>query len=77
MSRRADPARIDDARRAATRNRLMGEGMTEATADAWIAAWQEQAARDGLERGAAYWDAGWTWLAVQRKHRARPPGARG
>ena len=58
MSRRADPARIDAARESATRNRLIGEHMTEATAHAWIAAWEAQAARDGLERGAAYWDAG-------------------
>jgi hypothetical protein len=44
MSRRADPARIEVARRNATRNRLIGERVTEATADAWIAAWDDQAA---------------------------------
>ena len=55
MSRRSTPERIDEARRAATRNRLIGEGVTEATADALIAAWAEQAERDGLERGRAYW----------------------
>ena len=59
MARRADPARIDEARKSATRNRLIGDHMAEATADAWLAAWAEQAARDGLERGAAYWEAGW------------------
>jgi hypothetical protein len=31
-------------RRAATRDRLMSEGVTEATAAAWIAAWEAQAA---------------------------------
>jgi hypothetical protein len=50
MSRRADPARIDAAREATTRNRLIGDGMTEATADAWLTAWADKAARDGLER---------------------------
>jgi hypothetical protein len=55
----------------------MGEGVTDATADAWIAAWQEQAARDGLQRGAAYWDAGWEWIAAQRERRAKPPGPKG
>ena len=55
MSRRADPARIDDARWAATRNRLIGTGLDEATADAWIAAWEAQAAQDGLPRDGAYW----------------------
>jgi hypothetical protein len=38
MSRRADPTRIDDARHAAIRNSLIGDGVTEATADAWNAA---------------------------------------
>lgn len=28
-----------------------GEGVTEPTADAWIAAWEAQATKDGLERG--------------------------
>ena len=72
MSRRADPARIDEARRAATRNRLIGERVTEATADAWIAAWDAQAARDGLEPGRVYWERGWEWIAAQRQHRVRP-----
>jgi len=72
MSRRSTPERIDEARRAATRNRLMGEGVTPATADAWLAAWAEQAARDGLERDGAYWTAGWDWIADQRTRRVRP-----
>jgi hypothetical protein len=49
MSRRSTPERIDEARRAATRNRLIGDGVTEATADAWIAVWEAAAAEDGLE----------------------------
>ena len=72
MSRRSTPKRIDEARRAATRNRLIGDGASEATADAWIAAWEAQAAQDGLERGAAYWEAGWEWIAEQRRSRVRP-----
>jgi hypothetical protein len=72
MSRRADPARIDAARRAAVRNRLMGERVTEATAEAWIAAWEAQAARGGIQRGSAYWQAGWDWIAAQRKSRRLP-----
>ena len=72
MSRRSTPERIDQARRAATRSRLVGERVTPETADAWIAAWEVQAARDGLERNAAYWDAGWDWIAEQRKARRLP-----
>jgi hypothetical protein len=64
-SRRSTPERIDEARRAATRNRLIGERVTPDTADAWIAAWEAQAARDGLERGASYFEAGWQWISEQ------------
>ena len=46
--------------------------MPESTADAWIAAWEAQAARDGLEHGDAYWRAAWDWIAAQREHRAKP-----
>jgi hypothetical protein len=72
MSRRADPARIAEARRAAIRNRLIGERVTEATAEAWIAAWDAQAAQDGIEPGSVYWERGWEWIAAQRQHRVRP-----
>ena len=72
MSRRATPERIDAAHRAGTRNRLIGEGVPEPAADAWIAAWEAQAAQEGLERGSAYWQAGWDWIAEQRQHRVRP-----
>ena len=73
MSRRSTPERIDEAHRAATRNRLIGEGASEETADAWIAAWEAKAAQDGLERGSACWDAGWDWIAAGRVGRAVPP----
>ena len=72
MSRRADPVRIDAPREAATRNRLIGEHMSEATADAWLAAWAEQAARDGIERGSPYWQVGWDWITSQRERQAKP-----
>ena len=59
--------------------RVVGRGpraddgsVTEATADAWIAAWEAQAARDRIERGSAYWEAGRAWIATQREKRVRP-----
>jgi hypothetical protein len=70
--RTIDPARINEARQAATRNRLIGDGATEATADAWISTWEARAAHDGLERGSACGDASWQWMAAQREHRVRP-----
>jgi hypothetical protein len=72
MSRRSTPERLDDARRAATRNRLMGDGVTADAADAWIAAWDAQAAQHGLERGSVYWETAWEWIAEQRRSRVRP-----
>jgi hypothetical protein len=41
-------------------------------ADAWIAAWEVQAAQHGLERGSAYWEGSWAWIAAQRKTRRLP-----
>jgi hypothetical protein len=72
MSRRSTRERIDEARRAGTRARLIGERVSPETADAWIAAWEAQAAEDGLQRGSAYWEAGWAWIAEQRRSRVRP-----
>ena len=72
MSRRSTPERLDAAQRAGTRRRLTLDGLSEPTADAWIAAWEAQAARDGLERGSGYWERGWAWIAAERQHRARP-----
>jgi hypothetical protein len=48
------------------------DGVTETTADAWIDAREAQAVRDGLSRDAAYWQAGWTWIAEERERRAKP-----
>ena len=72
MSRRSTPERLDHARREATVARLTGEHLTRETAEAWVAAWERQAPRDGLGDGAAYWDAAWEWLTAQRRLRVRP-----
>jgi hypothetical protein len=42
---------------------VIGDGVSPETADAWIVAWEAQAAQNGLERGFAYWQAGWDWIA--------------
>ena len=55
VSRRSTPERIDAARRAALRNRLISDGASPETAEG------------GLERGSAYWQAGWDWIAEHRR----------
>ena len=72
MSRRSTPERLDQARCAATRQRLIGQGVTGATTDAWIAAWEAQADQGGLPRDGRYWERGWEWIAAERERRTRP-----
>ena len=72
MSRRPDPARIDSARREATRRRLLGTGMLPERADALMAAWEAEAERRGLSDGGRYADEiGWDWIAAQRPRPSR------
>ena len=52
MARRPDPVRIEAARHAAIRSRLVAEGMSAEHADDWIDRWTVQAAQDGRARGA-------------------------
>jgi hypothetical protein len=67
MSRRSTPERIDEARRAATRNRLIGDGEVPERAEVWIARWEAIADTDGRPRDGAYWDDGYRWIAEQRR----------
>jgi hypothetical protein len=73
MSRRADPERIHEARRAATIERLVGEGELRDRAEALVAAWEAQADQDALERDGRYWEAARRWLAAQRARSPHEP----
>ena len=67
MARRADPARIETARRQATRQRLLSTGMLPERVDALMAAWVAEADNRGLPDGRRYADAiGWEWMVAQR-----------
>jgi hypothetical protein len=73
MARRADPQRIDEARRAAFRNNLVGSGMSVETAERWCDAWEIEATGPGISRDEwGYWHAGEAWIAEERA--ARRPG---
>jgi hypothetical protein len=54
--------RINQARRAAIRNRLISSGKDPAVAERWCDAWEAEAALQGLEQGSDYWDAGKVWI---------------
>jgi hypothetical protein len=71
MVRRADPQRIYDAQREAVRQRLMGEGLPAESAERLVSSWEQEAARRGLEPGGRMWDAGWEWMAAQRRPATR------
>jgi hypothetical protein len=72
MARRADPQRIDEARRAAVMYSLMDTGLDQPTAERWLDAWILEATGRGLARDGAYWTAGSEWIAAERA--ARRPG---
>ena len=74
MTRRADPQRIHEARRAAIRNNLMGSGMKIEMAERFCDAWELEATGRGLPRDGAYWRVGAEWIASERAA-SRPGGS--
>jgi hypothetical protein len=71
VSRRADPERIYEARRAAIRNRLIDEHrMAPELAEQWIRAWEVDAIDRGIERhSSVFWDGAEAWVAEKRSDR--------
>lgn len=60
MAQRANPARIEVARREATRQRLLGTGMLPERVAAVMAAWEAEAGRRGLPEDRRYAnESGW------------------
>jgi hypothetical protein len=66
MSRRADPSRIEAARRVATIARLISDGQPAATAAALVAEWEQAHARTGNAPDRAAWEGFDRWLADRR-----------
>jgi hypothetical protein len=68
VSRHPDPARIDAARREATRRRLLATGILPERADALMAAWESEAERRGISDGGRYaTETAWDWMAARRR----------
>jgi hypothetical protein len=72
MSRRADPARIEAARRAAAIARLISAGEPLDRAVAWVDRWTSTL--DGRP-GRAAWEALDVWLARERSAGRGPPSS--
>jgi len=72
MTRHADPERIHQARRAATRNGLTDHGMPLEEAERWCDAWEAESERLDLPKDKNYWTVGSAWIAEERA--ARRPG---
>ena len=69
MTRRADPERIYQARRAATFAILtQTRAIDELDAEHWMVRWEREAAANGPAMGSqGYWDAAWRWIAENRR----------
>ena len=69
MARRADPKRLAEARRAGHRSRLIAEArLSEEKADHWLAAWEAEGRRRGLDEGMPeFWTPAWVWIAARRR----------
>ena len=65
--------RIDQARRAAIRNRLISTGKDPDVAERWCDAWEAEAALRALKRDGDYWEAGKLWIDAQCAARKQPP----
>ncbi len=72
MPRRAEPVRIDAARRAAAVARLVSAGELPDRAAAWVARWEATIAGP---RDRAAWEAFEAWLGRQRPGDPRAPPA--
>jgi hypothetical protein len=55
-SRRSTPERLHEARREATRQRLISEGELPDQAERLIAHWELEATQDGIDRDGRYWE---------------------
>lgn len=69
MSRRADPERIYQARRAASFAILtQTRAIDELDAEHWMTRWEREGERQGRDRFSAdFWAAGRDWIAEQRR----------
>jgi hypothetical protein len=74
MTRRADPERIHQAKRAGTLASLVDQyRVPRVKAEAIIAAWEVEAEARGLARtDNDYWSVGQAWMLEQRKRDRKP-----
>jgi hypothetical protein len=77
MSRRADPERIFAARKAATIERLVADGVPRSKAEAWIASWESGIADvDDVRQDPRFWESGYIFAHRQWELGDKPPSPR-
>ena len=73
MARRANPERIQIARRDTIRGLLISSGKDPGVAERWCDAWEAEAALRDLKRDGDYWQVGKLWIDAQCAARKQPP----
>ena len=74
MPRRADPEQIFQARKAATLERLVSDGVPRAMAEAWITSWEGGIADiHDLRRDPRFWESGYIFAHRQWELGNEPP----
>jgi hypothetical protein len=74
VSRRADPERIFAAKKAATIERLVGDGIPRTTVEAWVESWEGGAADiHDLRRDLDFWENGYQYVRREYDAGHKPP----
>lgn len=69
MGRRSTPERIYEAKRAAIVARLVGQGWTQETAEAWCARWEAEGDADRYADN--HWQQGHAWIIEKARGLSR------
>ena len=67
-------SRLETALRTLTRARLLSMRVPAYVVNGWIAAWEAEAARRGVEASADSWEDGIRWIVEKVAAGERPPG---
>jgi len=76
MAHRSDPEAIFQARKAAVLERLVGDGIPRAMAEAWVTSWERGIADiHDLRRDPRFWESGYIFAHREWELENKPPPA--